>query len=158
MIAAGQIAPDFTLPATGGGTVTLSALRPGRVCLYFYPRDNTPACTLEAQEFSALAADFAALDCRVLGISKDSVKVHEGFCQRQGLGITLLSDKDGGVCEAYGAWGRKRLYGRDYEGILRATVLIDGKGRVLHAWPEVSARGHAADVLAALHDAAGARA
>ena len=150
MIAEGQTAPDFTLPATGGTSLTLSALRPARVCLYFYPRDNTPGCTLEAQEFSALAAEFAAHDCRILGISKDSARTHEGFCQRQGLTITLLSDKDGDTCEAYGVWAEKKMYGKTHMGIRRSTLLIGGDGVVLRVWPEVSPRGHAAEVLAAL--------
>jgi len=150
MIEAGQIAPDFTLPATGGGTLILSALRPARVVLFFYPKDNTPACTLEARDFSALADDFAKAGAQVLGISKDSAKVHEGFCARQDLAIRLLSDKDSATCEAYGAWGEKKLYGKTYQGILRSTFLIGGDGRVERVWPQVSAKGHAAEVLAAL--------
>jgi peroxiredoxin Q/BCP len=150
MISPGEMAPDFTLPATGGGSLTLSALRPSKVVLFFYPKDNTPACTLEARDFSAFAPDFARAGARVLGISKDSAKVHEGFCARQDLTIPLLSDKDSAVCEAYGAWGEKKLYGKTYQGILRMTYLIGGDGIVLKVWPQVSAKGHAAEVLAAV--------
>jgi peroxiredoxin Q/BCP len=150
MISPGEMAPDFTLPATGGGSLTLSALRPSKVVLFFYPKDNTPACTLEARDFSAFAPDFARAGARVLGISKDSAKVHEGFCARQELTIPLLSDKDTAVCEAYGAWGEKKLYGKTYQGILRMTYLIGGDGIVVKVWPQVSAKGHAAEVLAAV--------
>jgi peroxiredoxin Q/BCP len=150
MISPGEMAPDFTLPATGGGSLTLSALRPSKVVLFFYPKDNTPACTLEARDFSAFAPDFARAGARVLGISKDSAKVHEGFCARQDLTIPLLSDKDTAVCEAYGAWGEKKLYGKTYQGILRMTYLIGGDGIVVKVWPQVSAKGHAAEVLAAV--------
>jgi peroxiredoxin Q/BCP len=150
MISPGEMAPDFTLPATGGGSLTLSALRPSKVVLFFYPKDNTPACTLEARDFSAFAPDFARAGARVLGISKDSAKVHEGFCARQDLTIPLLSDKDSAVCEAYGAWGEKKLYGKTYQGILRMTYLIGGDGIVVKVWPQVSAKGHAAEVLAAV--------
>lgn len=150
MISPGEMAPDFTLPVTGGGSLTLSALRPSKVVLFFYPKDNTPACTLEARDFSAFAPDFARAGARVLGISKDSAKVHEGFCARQDLTIPLLSDKDTAVCEAYGAWGEKKLYGKTYQGILRMTYLIGGDGIVLKVWLQVSAKGHAAEVLAAV--------
>lgn len=150
MIAPGAIAPDFTLPRDGGSTVSLSQLRPGKVVLYFYPRDNTPACTLEAQEFSALADEFAALGAIVIGISKDSVKKHDNFCRKHGLRVILASDEHGQTCEDYGVWQEKSMYGRSYMGIERTTVLIDGEGRVARVWPKVKADGHAAEVLAAL--------
>jgi peroxiredoxin Q/BCP len=150
MISPGEMAPDFTLPVTGGGSLVLSSLRPSKVVLFFYPKDNTPACTLEARDFSVLAPDFARAGAQVLGISKDSAKVHEGFCARQGLTVPLLSDKDTAVCEAYGAWGEKKLYGKTYQGILRMTFLIGGDGIVRKVWPQVSAKGHAAEVLAAV--------
>lgn len=149
MITAGQTAPDFTLPRNGGGSVTLSSLRPGKVVLFFYPKDNTPTCTLEAQAFTAGAADFAAAGCTVIGLSKDSVKSHDRFCLKQGLSVILASDVEGAVCEAYGVWGEKQLYGRSYMGILRATFLIDGQGRVARVWPKVTTKGHADEVLAA---------
>lgn len=149
MISEGNTAPDFTLPRDGGTTVTLSALRPGKVVLYFYPRDDTPGCTLEAQEFNARLADFTAAGVTVIGISKDSVKSHDKFCARHGLGIILASDEGGTTCEDYGVWGEKSMYGKTFMGITRATFLIDGTGKVARIWPKVSVKGHADEVLAA---------
>ena len=150
MISATDPAPDFTLPRDGGGTVTLSALRPGKVVLYFYPKDDTPGCTLEAQDFTARAADFAAAGCTVIGISKDSVKAHDKFCKKHGLSVVLASDEGGQTCEDYGVWGEKSMYGKTYMGIQRATFLIGGDGRVARVWPKVSVKGHADEVLAAV--------
>ena len=149
MISAGDIAPDFTLPRDGGGNVTLSGFRPGKVVLYFYPKDSTPGCTLEAQDFTALAAEFAAAGTTVIGISKDSVKSHDRFCQKHGLSVILASDEGGRTCEDYGVWGEKSLYGRLFLGITRATFLIDAEGRVARVWPKVKVKGHAEEVLAA---------
>jgi len=142
-------APDFTLPRDGDGTVTLSSLRPGKVVLYFYPKDDTPGCTLEAQDFTARAADFAAAGCTVIGISKDSVKAHDKFCKKHGLSVILASDEHGQTCEDYGVWGEKSMYGKTYLGITRATFLIDGAGTIAQVWPKVSVKGHADEVLAA---------
>ena len=149
MIAEGATAPDFTLPRDGGGSVTLSGFRPGKVVLYFYPKDNTPGCTLEAQDFTARAADFAAAGTTVIGVSKDSVKAHDKFCAKHGLQVILASDEAGQTCEDYGVWAEKSMYGKTYMGITRATVLIDGDGRVAKVWPKVSVKGHADEVLAA---------
>lgn len=149
MINAGDIAPDFTLPRDGGGTVTLSDFRPGKVVLYFYPKDSTPACTLEAQDFTALAAEFAAAGTTVIGISKDSVKSHDRFCGKHGLSVILASDEGGRTCEDYGTWAEKSMYGRTFMGILRTTILIDGTGRVARVWENVRVKGHAEEVLAA---------
>ena len=149
MITQGEMAPDFTLPRDGGGSVTLSALRPGKVVLYFYPKDDTPGCTLEAQDFTARAADFAAAGATVIGISKDSIKAHDKFCKKHGLGITLVSDADSHTCEDYGVWLEKSMYGKTYMGIERTTVLIDGTGKVARVWNKVSVKGHADEVLAA---------
>lgn len=149
MISAGDTAPDFILPRDGGGSVTLSALRPGKVVLYFYPKDDTPGCTLEAQDFNARLTDFTAAGTTVIGISKDSVKSHDKFCKKHGLGIVLASDEGGTTCEDYGTWVEKSMYGRTYMGIERATFLIDGAGKVARVWPKVSVKGHADEVLAA---------
>lgn len=149
MITAGQTAPDFTLPRDGGGTVTLSALRPGKVVLYFYPKDDTPGCTLEAQDFSARMAQFTAANTTVIGISKDSVKAHDKFCRKHGLSVILASDEAGHTCEDYGVWLEKSMYGKTYMGIERTTVLIDGSGQVARVWNKVSVKGHADEVLAA---------
>jgi peroxiredoxin Q/BCP len=150
MITQGQIAPDFTLPRDGGGTVTLSALRPGKVVLYFYPKDDSPGCTLEAQDFTARLADFTAAGATVIGLSKDSVKAHDKFCKKHGLSIVLASDEGGSTCEDYGVWLEKSMYGKTYMGIERTTVLIDGAGVVARVWNKVSVKGHADEVLAAV--------
>jgi peroxiredoxin Q/BCP len=149
MISEGSTAPDFTLPRDGGATVTLSGLRPGKVVLYFYPKDDTPGCTLEAQDFTARMAEFAAAGTTVIGVSKDSVKAHDKFCKKHGLSIILASDEGGTTCEDYGVWVEKSMYGKTYLGIERTTVLIDGAGKVARVWPKVSVKGHADEVLAA---------
>jgi peroxiredoxin Q/BCP len=150
MISVGQTAPDFTLPRDGGATVTLSALRPGKVVLYFYPKDDTPGCTLEAQDFNARLAEFMAAGATVIGVSKDSAKSHDKFCKKHGLSIILASDEAGTTCEDYGVWVQKSMYGKTYMGIERTTVLIDGTGTVARIWPKVSVKGHADEVLAAV--------
>jgi peroxiredoxin Q/BCP len=149
MITAGDTAPDFTLPRDGGTDVTLSAFRPGKVVLYFYPKDDTPGCTLEAQDFTARADAFAATNTTVIGISKDSVKAHDKFCRKHGLSVILVSDEAGQTCEDYGVWGEKSMYGKTYMGIERTTVLIDGTGQVAQVWNKVSVKGHADEVLVA---------
>ena len=149
MITAGATAPDFTLPRDGGTEVTLSAFRPGKVVLYFYPKDDTPGCTLEAQDFTARLADFTAAGTTVIGVSKDSVKAHDKFCKKHGLGVILASDENGHTCEDYGVWVEKSMYGKTYMGVERTTVLIDGTGKVAQVWNKVSAKGHADEVLAA---------
>lgn len=146
----GQSAPDFTLPRDGGDEVTLSALRPGTVVLYFYPRDDTPGCTTEALEFTAAKEDFAAAGAQVLGISRDTVAKHEKFCAKHALGIPLLSDVDGAVCEAYGTWVEKTMYGKKSMGIERSTFLIDGTGAVVREWRKVKVKGHVDEVLEAV--------
>ncbi len=150
MIFPGTPAPDFTLPRDGGASLTLSALRPGRVVLYFYPKDDTPGCTLEAQDFTQRLADFTAARCTVIGVSKDSVKAHDKFCTKYGLGIVLVSDEAGHTSEDYGVWLEKSMYGKTYMGIERTTVLIDGAGMVARVWNKVSVKGHADEVLAAV--------
>lgn len=146
----GQIAPDFTALRDGGGTLTLSALRPGKVVLYFYPKDDTPGCTTEAIDFTAHAADFAAAGATVLGVSKDPVASHDKFVKKHGLGIALISDAEGDICERYGTWVEKAMYGKKYFGIERTTVLIDGEGRIARVWSKVKVPGHVAEVLAAV--------
>ena len=148
-ITEGQPAPDFTLPRDGGTAITLSALRGAKVVLYFYPKDDTPGCTTEALDFTARLAAFHAADTQVIGLSKDSVKAHDKFCKKHGLRIILASDEAGQVCQDYGVWVEKRLYGKTWMGVARTTVLIDGKGVVARIWPRVSVKGHADAVLAA---------
>ncbi|NBD29739.1 MAG: thioredoxin-dependent thiol peroxidase [Alphaproteobacteria bacterium] len=146
----GSPAPDFTLPRDGGGQVTLSDHAGGPVVLFFYPKDNTPGCTKEAIAFTGLLEDFAASDATVLGISKDSVKKHENFVAKYELKVALLSDAEGDVCETYGVWGEKKMYGKTFEGITRTTVLVDAGGRIARVWPKVKVDGHADEVLEAV--------
>ncbi|MBJ3761787.1 peroxiredoxin [Maribius pontilimi] len=143
-----QEAPDFTLPRDGGDDVTLSAID-GPVVLYFYPRDDTPGCTKEALGFTDAVDDFAAAGVTVLGISKDTVAKHEKFRDKHGLKIALLSDSDGAVCEAYGVWVEKNMYGKTSMGIERATFLIDADGKVVREWRKVKVPGHVDEVLEA---------
>lgn len=154
MIGIGETAPDFTLPRTANGgaatDLTLSALRPAPVVLYFYPKDDTPGCTTEALDFTRLAADFAAAGAVVVGISKDSPAKHEKFCAKHGLGVILVSDETSDTCERYGTWVEKNMYGKTYMGIERATVLIDGTGKVARVWAKVKVAGHAQEVLEAV--------
>lgn len=151
MIGIGETAPDFTLPRSGSDApLTLSALRPKPVVLYFYPKDDTPGCTLEAIDFTRLAPEFEAAGAVVIGISRDTVAKHEKFCAKHDLKIPLVSDEDGSVCGAYGTWVEKKMYGRTSMGIQRATFLIDGAGKVAQVWPKVSVDGHASEALAAV--------
>lgn len=149
MIDANQPAPDFTLPSTSGGDLTLSTLRPAPVALFFYPRDNTAGCTKEAIAFSHLLEDFAAAGVKVFGISKDSMKSHDKFVEKKELTVPLLSDENGSVCEDYGVWAEKKMYGKTFMGIVRATVLIDADGNIARTWPKVKVDGHAEEVLEA---------
>lgn len=149
MIEIGQPAPDFTLPRDGGGDVTLSALRPKAVVLFFYPKDNTPGCTKEAIGFTEALDAFAEAGVEVLGISKDSVKKHDNFVAKQSLKTALLSDEASDVCEIYGVWVEKQMYGKTYMGIERTTVLIDGAGVIRKVWRKVKVPGHVDAVLEA---------
>ena len=150
MVTTGDMAPDFTLPRDGGTEITLSALRPGKVVLYFYPKDDTPGCTLEAQDFTARIADFEAAGTTVIGVSKDSIKAHDKFCKKHGLRIVLASDEAGHTCEDYGVWVEKSMYGKKYMGIERSTFLIDGAGQIRNVWRKVKVPGHAEEVLGAV--------
>ena len=146
----GQTAPDFTAPRDGGTPVTLSALRPKTVVLYFYPRDDTPGCTTEALDFTARAAEFEAAGAVILGVSKDPVRSHDNFVAKHGLGIALVSDAEGDICERYGVWGERSMYGKTYMGIERTTVLIDGAGKIARVWNKVKVPGHVEEVLEAV--------
>lgn len=143
----GDPAPPFKLPTAGGGAVSLAGLKGKRVVVYFYPKDDTPGCTQEALSFTENAKAFARANTEVVGISRDSVAKHDKFAAKHGLAVRLASDEDGKVCEAYGVWVEKSLYGRTYMGIERATFLIDEKGRIHHVWRKVRVPGHVEDVL-----------
>lgn len=148
--AVGQKAPDFSLPADNGSTIGLANLAGKTVVLYFYPKDDTPGCTIEAIAFSNLRAAFEAVGAVVIGVSKDSVDAHCKFKGKHNLSIPLLSDESGKMLEKYGVWVEKNLYGRTYMGIDRTTFLIDRDGIVRRVWPKVKVEGHADDVLAAV--------
>jgi thioredoxin-dependent peroxiredoxin len=144
----GQIAPAFELQRDGGGTVALRDFAGRKLVLFFYPRANTPGCTREAMDFSRLKADFAASGTDVIGLSADSVKAQESFQNKYKLATPLASDEQKDTLKAYGVWGEKSLYGRKFLGIVRTTVLIDGKGRIARIWRNVKVDGHADEVLA----------
>ena len=145
----GNKAPDFTLPTDGAGSVTLSKLNGKKVVLYFYPKDDTSGCTAEACGFRDSFPDYGGTGAVVIGISKDSVASHDKFKKKHGLPFTLASDVNGDVCEKYGVWVEKSMYGRKYMGLERATFLIDGKGVVRGVWHKVRVPGHVAEVLKA---------
>ena len=146
---AGDTAPDFTAPRDGGASLTLSQLRPKKVVLFFYPKDDTSGCTREANEFTAARDDFAAADTVIVGISKDSVAKHDKFIAKHGLGMALVSDAESDICETWGTWVEKSMYGKTYMGIERSTFLIDGEGRIARVWRKVKVPGHVAEVLEA---------
>lgn len=145
-------APKFTLPDTNGEIVSLDDFKGRYVIVYFYPRDNTPGCTTEALDFTALKSEFDALDAVVLGISKDSVSSHAKFTTKKSLGITLLSDENGNASESFGVWKEKSMYGKTYFGIERSTFLIDAQGHVVEEWRKVKVANHAQTVLATLKE------
>lgn len=146
----GDQLPDLSLPASGGSTVKLKDLKGKKLVVYFYPKDNTPGCTLEGQEFTALYKDFVKAGAEIVGVSKDSVKAHDNFCAKYGFPYKLLSDQDGALCDAFGAIVEKSMYGKKYLGIDRCTFLFDVKGVLRKDWRKVSAKGHAAAVLEAV--------
>jgi peroxiredoxin Q/BCP len=143
----GDPAPPFDLPTAGGGAVSLAGLKGKRVVVYFYPKDDTPGCTQEALSFTEKAKAFAAAKTVIVGISRDSVAKHDKFAAKHGLNVILGSDEDGKVCERYGVWVEKTLYGRTYMGIERATFLIDAKGTITRVWRKVRVPRHVEDVL-----------
>ena len=149
MIEVGQKAPEFKMSTDGAGDVSLQGLKGRKVVLYFYPKDDTPGCTTEACGFRDSLPDFSKVDAKVVGVSKDTVAKHDKFKAKHELNFTLGSDEDGSVCEAYGTWVEKSMYGRKYMGIERATFLIDEKGVVRNVWRKVKVKGHVDDVLAA---------
>ena len=143
-------APPFTLPATGGETISLADLAGRRVVLWFYPRDATPGCTSEAQDFTARADDFDAAGVTILGVSQDSVASHEKFRAKHDMPFALLSDESGEVCRAYDVLKTKQMYGKTFEGIERSTFLIDAEGVLRREWRKVKVPGHVDEVLAAV--------
>lgn len=140
-------APDVILPNETGDIIDIKDFRPNMVVLFFYPRDNTSGCTREAKDFTVNIELFNSLNVNVFGISKDSITSHEKFIKKQNLTIPLLSDEAGSVCEDFGVWKEKSMYGKIYMGIERSTFIIDGSGSVTHEWRKVKVANHVAEVL-----------
>lgn len=145
----GDTLPDMTFATDGRGEISTASLRGRNLILYFYPKDNTSGCTAEACYFRDAVADFRTVNATVIGVSKDSVRKHDNFKAKNNLPFTLISDEDGTLCELFGVWQEKKLYGRTYMGIERSTFLIDEEGVVCEAWRKVRVKGHVAAVLAA---------
>jgi len=149
MINEGDMAPNLIVTDSDGSSLDLAS--PGRpLVLYFYPKDDTSGCTREAQDFTELAADFAAAGAKVVGVSRDAMKKHAKFIDKYALKVPLVSDEDGRISDAFGTWVEKSMYGRKYMGMERATFLIGRDGRVMRAWRKVKVPGHAAEVLEAV--------
>ncbi|RCK53774.1 alkyl hydroperoxide reductase [Thalassospira profundimaris] len=149
-IAVGDKAPDFDLPTDGGGHVKLSDLQGQPVVIYFYPKDMTPGCTTESCDFRDQHPNFAAVNAKIIGISKDSAARHDKFKEKHDLNFTLASDEESDVCERYGVWKEKSMYGKKFMGIERTTVIVDAEGVIRHIWPKVKVKGHVDEVLAAV--------
>lgn len=149
-IKAGDKAPNFTAPADGGREVSLAQFAGKPVVLYFYPKDDTPGCTKQAIGFSELADDFAKAGAVVIGVSKDTAAKHDKFRDKHGLKVILVSDAEGDICERYGVWVEKSMYGKTYLGIERATFLIGAEGAVARVWRKVKVPGHVEEVLEAV--------
>ena len=143
----GNKAPEFSVKNQDEKVISLTDLKGKNIVLYFYPKDSTPGCTIEARDFTALKSEFDNKNTIVLGVSKDSIKSHQNFCQKQDLSIDLLSDTEGELCEAYGVWKEKSMYGKTYMGIERSTFLIDTEGNIGQVWRKVKVKNHAQEVL-----------
>lgn len=148
----GDKAPDFSMPTDGAQTVTLSDFKGKSVVLFFYPKDDTPGCTKEAIGFSGKVGEFEAAGAVVIGVSKDTAAKHGKFRTKHDLKVILASDAEGDVCERYGVWKEKSMYGRTYWGIERTSFLIGPDGRIVKVWPKVKVAGHAEEVLDAVKD------
>jgi peroxiredoxin Q/BCP len=148
----GDKAPHFSMPANDGKTVRLSDYKGRKLVLYFYPKDDTPGCTKVACAFRDNLPDFEKVDAAILGVSKDTTDKHKKFIEKYTLNFPLASDEDGRVCDAYGTWGEKSLYGRKYMGIDRATFLIDEDGTIARIWRKVKVDGHAEEVMTAIKE------
>lgn len=148
---AGDKAPEFSLPTDGNGEITLSDFKGQKVVLYFYPKDNTPGCTTESCNFRDEKKDFEKLNTAIIGISKDSVKKHDNFKAKYDLNFPLASDEESDVCERYGVWTEKSMYGKKFLGIERSTFLIDENGKIEKIWRKVKVNGHVDEVKAAIN-------
>jgi peroxiredoxin Q/BCP len=146
----GESAPDFSLPRDGAGALGLKDFGGKKLVLYFYPKDDTSGCTIEAKDFNALLMEFAEAGAAVVGVSPDPVKAHDKFRDKYQLAFPLLSDEAKSMLEAYGVWVEKSMYGRKYMGVERTTYLIDPAGKIVNIWRKVKTAGHAAEVLKAV--------
>jgi peroxiredoxin Q/BCP len=151
-IEVGSVAPDFSLAASGGRTVSLKELKGKPFVLYFYPKADTPGCTKEACAFEEALPQLGKIGVTVIGVSKDKIKPIENFAAKYNLTFPLASDPEAKTIEAYGAWQEKSMYGKKYMGIERSTVLVDKNGKIAHIWPKVKVEGHAAEVLKAVKE------
>ena len=149
MVNEGDVVPDVKMLSVEGKEISPADFRSQKLVLYFYPKDDTSGCTREAQDFTALAGDFAKAGVKVIGVSRDPMKKHEKFIDKYGLSVPLASDEDGRISDAFGTWVEKSMYGRKYMGIDRSTFLIDREGRIAKLWRKVKVPGHAAEVLTA---------
>ena len=149
MLDAGDRVPPFSVTDSDGDLVTNETLSQGRVVLFFYPKDDTPGCTTEAKDFRDLADEFKQADTVIIGISKDPIAKHDKFKAKHDLPFTLISDADGDMCESFGVWVEKSMYGKKYMGIERATFLVAGDGTIAKIWRKVKVKGHVEEVLAA---------
>ncbi|HHL41452.1 MAG TPA: peroxiredoxin [Candidatus Bathyarchaeota archaeon] len=155
MLEIGEKAPGFCLEDPDRGEMCLKDLKGKWVVLYFYPKDNTKGCTMEALEFTAAEDEFKAKNAVIIGVSPDSLKSHTNFRQKHDLSINLLSDTEKEVLETYGVWQKKKMYGREYMGVVRSTYLIDMEGKVAFVWPKVRVKGHVDNVLEKLSELQG---
>jgi peroxiredoxin Q/BCP len=151
----GSEAPDFCLPDQDGKEVCLRDYKGNWAVLYFYPKDGTKSCTLEAIDFTLSKAEFAEMGATILGVSPDSVKSHQGFCLKNDLTITLLSDPEHEALEAYGVWQLKKMYGREFHGVVRSTFLVNPEGTLVHEWRKVRVKGHVESVKEKLKELKG---
>ena len=150
----GDTLPDIALETIDGGAVKPSDFKGRKLVLFFYPKDNTPGCTTEAKDFSALRPDFDAAGVALLGVSKDSPQKHRNFIAKHDLTVDLATDaQDGGLSDALGVWAEKQMYGKTFMGMVRTTYLIGEDGRILRVWPKLKVKGHAEEVLAAAREA-----
>lgn len=153
MLGPGDAFPDIAMTAPDGGTVRPADFAGRKLVIFFYPKDDTPGCTTENKDFSALAGDFAAAGAALLGVSKDPPKKHAKFIEKHGLAAPLASDaEEGGLSDALGIWTEKSMYGRTYMGMLRTTYLVGPDGRILRVWNNVKVKGHAEEVLQAVRE------
>ncbi len=152
MLEPGTQAPGFTLPDQNGNPISLENFKGKWVVLYFYPKDMTPGCTTEACNFQEVLPDLQKIDAVVLGVSKDPVERHKKFAEKYNLRFPLLSDAESNICETYGVWGKKKLYGREYMGITRSTFIIDPQGKIVKVYPKVKVKTHHQEVIQDLQE------